>query len=85
MSDRVAERIATLGGAPRGTPGFVASERSWSGSGLDRAPSSQHLAALDVSLDGVIGDHRRGLEILESVDPVSHGILLDQTERLEQI
>lgn len=85
MSDTVAERIATLGGAPRGTPGYVASERSWSDYRLDRADSAEHLAALDISLDGVVGDHRRGLEILESVDAVSHGMLLDQTEQLEKI
>lgn len=83
MSDTAAERIATLGGEPRGTPGYVASERTWSDYGVGRAGTSRHLAALDLAYSGVIEDHRRALDVVAPLDDVSHGILLDQIEQLE--
>jgi len=83
MSDTVAERIATLGGEPRGTPGYVASERTWSDYGVGRAGTNQHLAALDLTYSGVIEDHRRALGVVGPLDEVSHGVLLEQIEQLE--
>src|SRR5215213_8731927 len=37
MVDAVAERIATMGGMPVGTPGFVAQNRSWDDYSILRA------------------------------------------------
>ncbi len=49
MVDDVAERIATLGGSPKGTPGALVEERSWDDYAVGRADAIAHLGALDVS------------------------------------
>lgn len=46
MVDETAERIATLGGSPMGTPGYVAANRSWDDYALGRATTNEHLGAL---------------------------------------
>jgi len=38
FADAVAERIATLGGSPQGTPGALVAQRSWQEYSLGRAP-----------------------------------------------
>ena len=58
MSDAVAERIATLGGEPKGTPGASTSIRTWDDYELNRQPSVRHLVELDSVYSGVIEDHR---------------------------
>src|SRR6201991_4249285 len=58
MVDDTAERIATLGGSPVGTPGALVAGRTWDDYSLGRADTNAHLAALDVVYNGVIGDHR---------------------------
>ncbi|MGA9275918.1 Dps family protein [Ilumatobacter sp.] len=83
MSDAVAERIATLGGQPRGTPGAVASSRTWGDYGLDRAPTVQHLVELDKVYDGVAGDHRAAIATLGELDPVSEDLFIGQLAQLE--
>lgn len=83
MSDELAERIATLGHEPKGTPGYVANHREWDDYELDRAQAQEHLAALDVVYGGVVGDHRRAIEETEALDPVSQGMLVDQAQKLE--
>ena len=83
MTDDVAERIATLGGEPIGTPGYVVNARSWDDYSLLRAATGEHLAALDVVYGGVIADHRAALATLEDLDLVSQDILIGQTEKLE--
>src|SRR4051794_31647894 len=65
MADEVAERIATLGGAPRGTPGALVSERSWDDYSIGRATTQEHLAALDVTYQGVINAYRESITDLE--------------------
>ena len=62
QSDEIAERIATLGGEPLGTPGAITARRTWSDYDLGRAPTVQHLMALDSVYSGVIGDHRATLD-----------------------
>src|SRR5688572_26940654 len=47
MVDETAERIATMGGTPMGTPGAVVDIRSWDDYSLGKAPVRQHLEALD--------------------------------------
>jgi starvation-inducible DNA-binding protein len=83
MSDGVAERIATLGGEPKGTPGAITAMRSWEDYELGRAPSVRHLAALDAVYSGVIADHRRAAEQLRELDPVSEDLLIGHLADLE--
>ncbi len=73
QSDEIAERIATLGGEPRGTPGAITSGRTWSDYDLGRAPTAQHLVALDNVYSGVIGDHRAALGVLGAQRPGFRG------------
>ncbi len=85
MADEVAERIATLGHTPVGTPGAVASGRTWKDYSLGRATTSQHLAGLDLVYNGVVSDHRRAFAAFEELDLVTQDILVEQTEQLEQL
>jgi starvation-inducible DNA-binding protein len=83
QSDAVAERISTLGGEPRGTPGAVVELRRWDDYDLDRAPSVQHLVALDNVYSGVITDHRAAITKLDEVDPVTEDLLIGHLGELE--
>jgi starvation-inducible DNA-binding protein len=84
MVDEVAERIATLGGSPVGTPGFVASHRSWDDYGLLRGTTLEHLGALDLVYAGVVADHRSAISDVEDLDPVTQDLLVTQSAKLEQ-
>src|SRR3978361_1090446 len=46
MVDATAERIATLGGSPMGTPGALVKQREWDDYSLGRADALAHMAAL---------------------------------------
>jgi starvation-inducible DNA-binding protein len=83
MVDELAERIATLGGSPVGTPGFVATHRSWDDYSILRATTLEHLGALDLVYDGVVSDHRSAIEAV-GVDPVTEDLLTTQSAALEQ-
>lgn len=83
MSDAVAERIATLGGSPSGTPGSITSTRSWEDYELGRAPTVRHLSALDAVYSGVIGDHRLAIERFGELDPISEDLFIGHTAQLE--
>lgn len=83
MTDDVAERIATMGGQPVGTPGFVSKTRSWDDYSLLRATTTQHLAALDVVYTGVVTDHRAAITLFDDLDLVSQDMMIAQTEQLE--
>jgi starvation-inducible DNA-binding protein len=84
MADDVAERIATLGYEPIGTPGALVRARTWDDYSINRAGTQQHLAALDLVYSGVNGDHRAAIEELEELDPVTQDLLIGQSEKLEQ-
>lgn len=84
QSDAVAERIATLGGQPRGTPAAVVAGRTWEDYDIDRAPTVQHLVALDGVYSGVVADHRRVAAELGELDPVSEDLLIGHLHDLEQ-
>src|SRR6201986_3107949 len=62
MVDDVAERIATLGGSPCGTPGALVAARDWDDYSLGRADALEHLAALDLVYTGLITDHRNVID-----------------------
>lgn len=83
MVDAIAERIATLGGVPVGTPGALVDGRDWDDYSLGRALVTEHLAALDIVYNGVNGDHRTAIDQLEKLDPVSQDMLIAQLADLE--
>ncbi|MDM8084320.1 DNA starvation/stationary phase protection protein [Cellulomonas cellasea] len=83
MIDKTAERVATLGAAPRGTPGAVVEARSWPDYPLGRATTVDHLRALDAVYDRVASSHRDAADRLHGLDDVSQRILLHQLRRLE--
>jgi starvation-inducible DNA-binding protein len=84
MVDEVAERIATLGGEPVGTPGALVQQRSWDDYKLKRATVAEHLGELDQVYVGVIDDHRRAFDQLGELDQVSSDMLVQHTQTLEQ-
>src|SRR6202044_387199 len=53
MVDDLAERIATLGGSPTGTPGALVAQRDWDDYSIGRADTQQHLGALDLVYTGI--------------------------------
>lgn len=83
MTDEIAERIATLGGEPQGTPGHIVSARSWDDYPVGRAPVAQHLDALDDVYRGVIIDHRKAIAAVSDTDPVTEDLFIGQTSQLE--
>jgi starvation-inducible DNA-binding protein len=83
QSDEIAERIATLGGEPIGTPGALVAARDWDDYPLNREPSVRHLAELDDVYSGVVGDHRDALDALGDLDPVTEDLLVGHLGRLE--
>ena len=84
MVDDVAERIATLGGSPCGTPGALVAARSWEDYSIGRDDAIAHLGALDLVYSGVIADHRTAIDKTEEPDPVTQDLLIDQAGELEQ-
>ena len=48
FADDLAERIATLGGSPQGTPGSIVDNRTWDEYSIGRATTQEHLGALDL-------------------------------------
>jgi starvation-inducible DNA-binding protein len=84
MVDTTAERIATLGGSPNGTPGTLVAERTWDDYSIGRADAIAHLGALDLVYAGVIEDHRAGIDDTEESDPVTQDMLIAQAAELEQ-
>ncbi|MET0422925.1 MAG: DNA starvation/stationary phase protection protein [Actinoplanes sp.] len=84
MVDALAERIATLGGSPIGTPGALVAQRSWDDYSIGRADTNAHLAALDLVYHGVIEDHRDAIEKTDEPDPVTQDLLIGQASQLEQ-
>jgi starvation-inducible DNA-binding protein len=83
MVDEVAERIATLGGSPVGTPGNIVAKRSWDDYSVGRAMTQEHLSALDLVYTGVVEDHRKAIEEFED-EPVSQDMITTQSGLLEQ-
>jgi len=84
MVDQVAERIATLGGVPVGTPAAIVERRDWNDYSLGRALVVEHLGALDLVYSGVNADHRRAIDALAEVDPVSEDMITGHLGDLEQ-
>ena len=83
FADDLAERIATLGGSPQGTPGSIVKERTWDDYSLGRAGTQEHLGALDLVYRGVVGSYRDGIAELDDLDLVTPDMFIGQTEQLE--
>lgn len=83
MVDETAERIATMGGTPHGTPAAIVDERTWEDYPLGKAPVRDHLIELDKVYSGVIQDHRKAQEIFSSADPVTEDLIIGQLRQLE--
>ncbi len=84
MVDATAERMATMGVTPIGTPGAIVAGRSWDDYSLGRATTQQHLAALDLVYTGVASDHRRVIDEVGDLDPITEDLLIGQSAELEQ-
>src|SRR3954463_4633322 len=76
MTDEVAERIATLGGSPNGTPGVLAEAGDRSNYSLGRANTQAHLEAVDLLYREVIGQTRATADALEKLDIVTQDLLV---------
>jgi starvation-inducible DNA-binding protein len=84
MVDAIAERIATLGVPPQGTPGALVAARTWDDYSIGRAGAIEHLGALDAVYQGVIADHRAAAEAVEDIDDVTNDMLIGHLGELEQ-
>ncbi|MGC2654132.1 MAG: DNA starvation/stationary phase protection protein [Mycobacterium sp.] len=83
-ADEVAERIATLGASPQGTPGAIIKDRTWDDYSVGRDTVAAHLAALDLVYTGIIEDTRKAIGETEELDPVSQDILIGHAAELEK-
>ena len=83
MADDTAERMATLGVAPMGTPGALVQARTWDDYDIGRAGAIEHLGALDLVYAGVIESHRKAIDATEETDPVTQDMLIEQSGQLE--
>src|SRR5690554_1425642 len=81
MADATAERIATLGGAPAGTPGSLVAARTWDDYTIGRASTQEHLAALDIVYEGLLSSQRAAIEKTETLDPVTQDMLIGQADK----
>ncbi len=84
FADQVAERIAALGGSPKGTPGAIVAIRTWEDYPLGRDLVENHLHELDKVYDGVVESNRKALDDLEELDLVTQDLLIDHTAALEK-
>jgi starvation-inducible DNA-binding protein len=84
MVDDIAERIATLGGSPVGTPAAMVAARSWDDYSLGRADAMEHIAALDIVYDNLVKSHREAIKATEDPDPVTQDMLIEQGAQLER-
>lgn len=83
MVDAIAERIATLGVSPVGTPGALVAARKWEDYPLGRASTTEHLKALDEVYVGVITSHRKAAEAVAEIDDVTNDLLVGHLHELE--
>ena len=83
MVDETAERIATLGVSPQGTPGAIVNGRTWEDYSLGRATTNEHLGALDEVYVNLLKDHRKAQEATSDLDPVTEDMIIGQQRQLE--
>lgn len=83
-ADEIAERMATLGGAPIGVPGRSEYKHSDDVYSVDRASTQAHLEAIAKVYDGVIQANRDAIEAASKVDPITEDMLIGHTAELEK-
>jgi starvation-inducible DNA-binding protein len=83
-ADEVAERIATLGASPKGTPGAIIDDRTWDDYSLGRDVTGAHMAALDLVYNGIIADTRKNVARLDDLDLVTQDMLIGHATELEK-
>lgn len=83
MVDETAERIATLGVSPKGTPGAVVGGRDWEDYSLGRGTTNEHLGALDEVYINLLEDHREAQGQVADLDPVTEDMVIAQQSKLE--
>lgn len=83
-ADEVAERIAALGGSPKGTPAAIEKDRTWNDYSVGRDTAQAHLAALDLVYEGIITDNRKAIDEVGKLDPITEDLLIGQTGQLEK-
>lgn len=83
-ADEVAERIATLGGSPKGTPGAILDDRTWDDYSIGRDCVQAHLSALDLVYNGVIENTRKAIDETEELDPVTNDMLIGHAAEMEK-
>jgi starvation-inducible DNA-binding protein len=83
-ADEVAERIATLGASPKGTPGAIIEDRTWNDYSLGRDTTVAHMAALDLVYTGIIEDTRKNISQLDDLDLVTQDLLIAHATELEK-
>lgn len=83
MVDETAERIATLGGVPLGTPKAIVDGRSWDDYALGRATTTEHLKGLDDVYVGLLDDHRKAQSTSADLDPITEDMLIGQIKTME--
>jgi starvation-inducible DNA-binding protein len=83
MTDETAERIATLGTSPLGTPGAIVAGRTWDDYSLGRATTNEHLGALDEVYVHLIESHRKARAAVADIDAVTEDMIIGQLKQLE--
>lgn len=82
-ADLVAERIATMGASPKGTPGAIVTGRTWEDYPVNRGSTLAHISALSDVYTGVIEDFRNAIAETGKADPMTEDILVEVTRGLE--
>lgn len=83
-ADEVAERVSTLGGEPAGTPAAQVKDRTPLEYNLNRAKTTEHLAAIDKLYDAVLENLRGSLKVVGEIDPVTEDIFIGHAAELEK-
>ncbi|MCI0581678.1 MAG: DNA starvation/stationary phase protection protein [Chloroflexi bacterium] len=83
-SDRVAERIVTIGRSPDGRAATVASTPPFSPFPTGAVGAAQVVEIIGARIDELAGRMRERIGRLGEIDPVSQGILVDVDEELEK-
>jgi len=83
-SDRVAERIVTIGQAPDGRAGTIAATAPFSRFPAGAVGTAQVVEVVGARIDELAGRLRERIGRLGEIDPVSQGILVDVDEELEK-
>ncbi len=83
-ADAAAERMAAMGGSPKGTSDALVAGKDWPEYPLNRALVPDHLMALDHVYDRVIGENREAIEALDDLDLITQDLIIGHTAELEQ-